>query len=365
VKNIDVDICLNKIPPHDIEAERAILGGVMMDNNSLADVLEILEADGSDFYQTGHRILFQTILSLIDKGTPADSITICSALDGSGNLEKVGGMVGISEIQDGAMSSANIKHYAKIVKGTAVKRRIIAETVRLIEAAYTPSIPTEEILSEAQKTILSLSLAKDRNTVQTAYDMAKHVFAMIEARHQAGGTIQGLPTGFTQLDHLAGGLQSGNLVIIAARPGMGKTAFAVNIGARLALEGHPLLIFSLEMPSEDIMTRILSVRTGLDSRLLSRGIVRNDQWKALADATQKISESPLFIDDKASITPAEIRAKARRMKAEHKIELVIVDYLQLMRVPGRHDTREQQVAEISRTLKEIARELEIPVIWLC
>jgi len=361
----DIDPSLLRVLPHDVMAEKAILGGLMLDNNALAEVLQILEPDGHDFYHTGHRILFRAILTLANEGTIVDTITTCNALNSSGDLEKVGGYFFVSEILDSAISSANIRHYAKIVKDKSVERRIISEATRLIEVAYTPTLPTEEILSEAQKTILSLSLTRDKDTVRTSHDIAKQTHALIESRYERKeGMVIGLSTGFDRLDNLTGGLLPGHLWICAARPGIGKSAFAVNISSNAALDGHPVMISSLEMPSDSIMIRILSGMTGIDSRLLSRGVVRDDQWHALAHATQKIGMAPLFIDDKPDVTPSEIRAKARRMKADHGIELLVVDYLQLMRVPGPHDTREQQVAEISRTLKAIARELNIPVIAL-
>jgi len=354
----DIDVSLRRVPPHDLEAERAVIGCLLLDNSALADL------DPNDFYHTAHRVLFQAITSLVDQGSVADAVTLCDALRGAGNLDKVGGAVYLAEIMDSAVSAATIPHYAKIIKRKARERRIIAEATRLIDSAYDPAVDSESVLTEAQRTILSLSLSSRQDTTRSSHDIAKATFSAIERRHRDGGLITGLPTGFTRLDSLTGGLQQGNLIIIAGRPGMGKTAFAVNILAYLALEGYPVAIFSLEMPADQIMIRILSGLTGIDSRLLARGFVRDDQWPSLVAATQRISEAPLVIDDQAGITPTEIRAKARKMKAEQGIAAICVDYLQLMRVPGRHEIREQQVAEASRSLKEIARELEIPVIAL-
>lgn len=360
----DIDVSLRRVPPHDLEAEKAVLGSLLLDNSGLAEAFQILDHSGADFYHTAHRVLFQMITSLVDQGTVADAVTVCDALRSAGDLDKVGGPVYLAEIMDCAISAVTVRHYAKIIRRKAGERLMITEAIRLIDSAYNPAVDSEEVLAEAQRTILSLSLSKRQDTARTARDIAKETFSAIEKRHTDGGLITGLPTGFHRLDSLTGGLPPGNLIIIAGRPGMGKTAFAVNILVYLALQGYPVAIFSLEMPADQIMTRILSGMTGIDSRLLTRGLVRDDQWPSLVAATQQISEAPLIIDDQASITPAEIRAKARKMKAEQGIAAICVDYLQLMRVPGRHDIREQQVAEASRTLKAIARELQIPVIAL-
>ncbi|MCK9391543.1 MAG: replicative DNA helicase [Syntrophales bacterium] len=361
--NLDPSLC--RVLPHDYDAERAVIGGLMLDNQAAGDVLSVLDSDGQDFYHTAHRSIFRAILDLIDKNTVADLITVCDELRSRGTLDKVGGPVYVSEVQDGAISAANIRHYCKIVKSKAIERHIISEAGKLIEAAYSPTIDTNEALNQAQKVILSLSLAREGNkTMHVSRDLARDTFAMIEKRHTQGGALVGLPTGLRDLDDRTLGLQNADLVIIAGRPGMGKSTLAGNIAMHSALSGVSVLLFSLEMPAESLMTRILAGMSRIDSRQLRRGFVCNDQWSRLADAASRIGAAPLFIDDKVDVTPAEIRAKARRLKAEHGLGLLIIDYIQLMRVSGRHDTREQAVAEISRTLKAIARELEIPVIGL-
>jgi len=359
------DPSLRRVLPHDYAAERAVIGGLMMDNQAVSDVLSILDTDGQDFYHTAHRSIFRAILDLTDKGTTADLITVCDELRSRGNLDKVGGPVYVSEVEDGAISVANIRHYCTIVKSKAIERHIISEAGKLIEATYSPTVDTDEALNQAQRSILALSLAREgKKTMHTSRDLARNTFAMIEKRHAQGGPLIGLPTGIRDLDDLTSGLQNADLIIIAGRPSMGKTALVGNIAMHSALSGVPVLLFSLEMPAESLMTRILAGMSNIDSRQLRRGFVCNDQWSRLADAASRIGAAPLHIDDKVDITLAEIRAKARRLKAEHGLGLLIIDYIQLMRVPGRHDTREQAVAEISRTLKAIARDLEIPVIGL-
>lgn len=360
----DVDPSIQRVPPHDLDAERAVIGALLLDNNAAGDVLSLLSPGGEDFYRTHNQIIFRAAIGLIDKGTVADMVTISDALRSRGELEKIGGSVVIMEIGDAAISSVNVKYYAKIVKNKAIERTIITEASRLIDAAYSPAGDTVEALNEAQKTIFSLSLAREKNTIHFSRDLARQTFATIEKRHEQGGRITGQSTGFRDLDTLTLGLHPGELVIIAGRPGMGKTALAGNIALHVTLNGVPVLLFSLEMPAESLMIRILAGMSRIDSRQLRRGLVGNDQWSRLVSVTGKIGEAPLFIDDKPDVTPVEIRAKARRLKAEYGLGLLVVDYMQLMRVPGRHDTREQAVAEISRTLKTIARELEIPVIGL-
>lgn len=354
----------SRIPPHNLDAERAVIGGLMLDNNALGEVLSVLEADGRDFYHTGHSLIFRSVIDLIDKGSVAELVTICDALRSRGDLDKIGGPVFISEIFDGAISAANIRHYIEIVKNKAIERKIIAEASRLIDAAYSPTGNTSDALNEAQKTILALSLEREKNTIHTSLEIARQTFSMIEKRSEQGGSITGIPTGFCDLDDLILGLNRNDLLVIAGRPSMGKTALALNVALHVALNGDPVLFNSLEMPADGLMTRMLSGMSGIDSRQLRRGFIQSNLWPRLVNATSTIGNAPLFIDDKPDITPAEIRAKARRIKSEYGLGLLVVDYIQLLRVPGRHDTREQAVAEISRTLKAIARELEIPVIGL-
>ena len=346
-------------------AERAVLGGLLLENRSLSDVLEILDPSGEDFYHTANGLIFRTIIDLINRWSiTADIITVCDALSSAKRLDGIGCHAYVCGLADDAISAVNVRDYARIIKEKSIKRRFITTGVWFTSVGYDPTSEVEAIESEAQRKIFVLSLSEDKKTIRASRDIVRQAFSTIEARRQKGGQITGLSTGFSQLDNVIGGLPNGNLIIIAGRPSMGKTALAVNIAVNRVLERHPTLVFSLEMPADGLMTRILSQVTELDSRHLSRGLVRDDQWPKLANAAQKIGEAPLFIDDNVSVTPTEIRAKARQMKAEHQIELMIVDYLQLMRIPGRHDTREQQVAEISRTLKGIARELDIPVIAL-
>lgn len=350
--------------PYNLDAERAVIGGLLIENSAAADVLPLLNADGREFYHTGHRLIFQTVLSLIDKGSVADLITVCDELRNREQIDKAGGVSFVSEVVDGAITAANVRYYAEIVKSYAIRRNIINEALKVMEAAYNPSNDVSETLEQAQRLILALSIKKEKNTLRNAHDLAKQTVSEIEDKNKKGDLIPGISTGLSDLDSLILGLNRDDLIIIAGRPGMGKSALAGNIAQYVAMQGKPVAFFSLEMPGNSLMMRFLASHTGIDTRHLRRGFVRDNQWPSLISAASVISGVPLFIDDKPDLTPMELRAKARSLKAEHNLALLIVDYIQLMRVPGRHDTREQAVAEISRTLKAIARELSIPVIGL-
>jgi len=353
-----MDADTRRVMPHSLDAEKAVLGAILYDNSTAMDAAEILSSDGSDFYQRAHRLLFKTLMGILDCGGVVDLITAIDALKTEGILEKVGGPAYVSGLVDSVLPT-NVKHYAQIVKDKANDRRIIETAYGMVELVH--SGQADEALAKAQK----LSIERRKSTLRMAGDIAKVAFRQIESRHQRGGeTVTGISSGMADYDSMTGGLLPGEMTIIAGRPGMGKSAVAGHIVKHTALNGIPTAIFSLEMPAESIMLRFFADMTNINSRQLRRGYVHNSQWDTVIQAVQTIGQAPLFIDDQVDITPTEIRAKARRLKAEHDLGLLIVDYIQLVRVPGKHDTREQAVAEISRTLKTISRELNIPVIGL-
>ena len=358
----DVDLSSHRIPPQNLDAEKSVLGAVLMENDSLGAVLGVIEA--ADFYSDTHRKIFSAIVAISDHNEPADLITLSNVLRDQKRLEQIGGTAYLSELVDNVGSAANVAHYAKIIKEKAVKRAIIGAAAKMIDAAYSPEKSAEEATNEAQQVILSLSMARGKRRIQTAREIAKQAFAVIEERSKRGGALTGISTGLLKLDELTSGLHDGELFIIAARPGVGKSAFAVCIARHVAQEGTPVFFYSAEMPAQTLMIRMLAGATGLDSHKLRRGAVFGSSWASLARAAESIGSIPLLIDDGSDVTPAELRATMRRMKAEHGIGLLIVDYMQLMRANGRYETREREVAEISRTLKGIAMELNIPVIGL-
>jgi replicative DNA helicase len=358
----DVDLSSHRIPPHSLDAEQAVLGAVLLDNLSLGAVIEIIEA--GDFYNDAHRKIFSAIIAMSDRNEPADLITLSDSLKDQKRLEQIGGTAYLSELVDNVASAANIAYYAKIIKEKAVKRSVIGAASKMLDAAYSPEKSTEEAINDAQQVILSLSMTGSKRHIQTAREIAKKTFAVIEERSKRGDSLTGLSTGLRKLDELTLGLQKGELLIIAARPGEGKTALAIGIARHTAQEGTPVFFYSAEMPSETLMIRMFSGATGIDSHQLRRGSLFGSSWGSLARAAESIGSIPLFIDDGSDLTPTELRATVRRLKREHGIGLLIVDYMQLMKANGRYETREREVAEISRTLKGIARELNIPVIGL-
>lgn len=358
----DIDTSLHRIPPQNLDAERAVLGAVLLDNLSLGSVLEII-APG-DFYPDAHRKIFTAIIAMSDRNQPIDLITLSNFLRDQGHLDQIGGVAYLAGLVDDVSSAANIAYYARIVKEKAADRAIIAAASKMLDAAYSPEKSTEEAINEAQQVILSLSTTRIKRSIQSTRELAKQTFAMIEERSKRGDALPGLSMGLRRLDELTLGLHAGELFIIAARPGMGKTALAIGIAHHVAQEGTPVFFYSAEMPAQTLMVRMLSGETGIDSHHLRRGSIFGSSWTSLARAAESIGSIPLFIDDGSDATPTELRATARRAKAEHGIGLLVVDYMQLMKANGRYETREREVAEISRTLKGIARELNIPVIGL-
>ena len=358
----DVDPSSHRIPPHNLDAEKSVLGAILLDNLSLGAVIEIIEA--GDFYSDAHRKIFAVIVAMSDRNEPVDLITLGSFLRDQKRLEQIGGTAYLSELVDNVASAANVAYYAKIIKEKAATRSLIGAASKMLDAGYSTEKNTAEAINEAQQIILSLTLSGGKRRIQTAREIAKQTFAVIEERSKRGDALPGLSTGLRKLDELTLGLQAGELFIIAARPGMGKTALAIGIAHHVAQEGTPVFFFSAEMPSETLMIRMFSGATGIDSHQLRRGSLFGSSWASLARAAESIGSIPLFIDDGSDLTPTELRAMARRLKGEHGIGLLIVDYMQLMKANGRYESREREVAEISRTLKGIARELNIPVIGL-
>ena len=245
-----------QMQPYNLDAERAVLGSLLMENSAVSIVLPILNADGRDFYHTAHCLIFKTVLNLIDRGSVADLVTVIDELRNQGKLEKVGGVTFVAEVVDGAITAANIRYYAEIVKSHAIRRNIITEASNIIEAAYDPTSDIPEVIEKAQSSIYSLSIQKEKDTTHSAYDLAKQTLLKIEEKHKQGDLITGIASGFTDLDNLILGLNAGDLIIIAGRPGMGKSALAGNISRYVSGQGNPVAYFSLEMPADSLMTRL-------------------------------------------------------------------------------------------------------------
>lgn len=359
----DIDSTLHRIPPQNLEAEQSILGGILLDNQGINAVLELLSA--RDFYSESHRRIFEAILSLSDRSDPIDLITLSSLLKDQKQLDRVGGAAYLAGLVDNVPSAANIAYYAKIVKEKAILRGLISTATEILTKTYDAGADVDTVLDEAEHAIFEISENKIRRDFSPIKEIIKDSFRTIEDLYARKELVTGVPTGFDKVDDLTSGLQNADLIIIAGRPSMGKTAFALNIAQYVGTQKSiPVCLFSLEMAKEQIAMRMLASVAKVDSQRIRKGFLGETDWPKLTTAAGSLSEAPIFIDDSAGITVLEMKAKARRLKAEHGLGLVIIDYLQLMRSGSRKDSREQEISEISRSLKALAKELNVPVIAL-
>ncbi|MEA2014874.1 MAG: replicative DNA helicase [Thermodesulfobacteriota bacterium] len=359
----DVDYSLHKVPPQNLEAEQSILGGILLDNNALNNVLEILGKD--DFYSEAHRKIFSAILDLYEKNEPSDLITLSNILRGGGHIEAVGGEVYLTSLVDGVPSAANIAYYSKIVKEKAILRGLIGAATDILNKSYAAGSDIDSVLDEAEHAVFQISENKIRPAFFPVKDIVIDVFKNIEKLYEKKTLITGISTGFQKIDEITSGLQNSDLIIIAGRPSMGKTAFAINVARHAAIEdGVSVAIFSLEMSKEQLALRMLSADGKVDSQRMRRGFIGDMDWPKLTNAAGRLSEAPIFIDDTPAISVLEIKAKARRLKAELGLDLIVLDYLQLMKGRDSSMPREQEISEISRSLKALAKELNIPVVAL-
>ncbi len=359
----DVDFSLHKVPPQNLEAEQSIIGGILLDNNALNNVLEIL--DTGDFYSEAHRKIFSAILELYERNAPSDLITLSNILRNRGHLEGVGGEVYLTSLVDGVPSAANIAYYSKIVKEKSILRGLIGAATNILDKSYDAGSDIDAVLDEAEHAVFAISENKIRPAFSPIREIVKDTFKNIEKLYEKKALITGIPTGFQKVDEITSGLQKSDLIVVAGRPSMGKTAFAINIAQHAAIEdGVPVAIFSLEMSKEQLALRMLSSDGKVDAQRIRRGFVGDMDWPKLTAAAGRLSEAPIFIDDTPAISVLEIKAKARRLKAESGLELIVLDYLQLMRGRDSSVPREQEISEISRSLKSLAKELNIPVLAL-
>jgi replicative DNA helicase len=360
----DIDTSLHKLPPQNLEAEQSVIGGILLDNQSLNSVLEILDVE--DFYSEAHRKIFTAIVELYDKNEPSDLITLSNILKSKNQLDQAGGMSYLSSLADNVPSAANISHYSKIVKEKAILRRLIGTATEILNKSYNAGTDIDTVLDEAEHAIFEISENKIRPAFSPFKDIIKESVKTIEKLYERKELVTGVPTGFEKIDDITSGLQKSDLVIIAGRPSMGKTAFALNIAQYAALEANiTVAVFSLEMSKEQLALRMLSSEARVDSQRIRRGFLGEADWPRLIAAAGRLSEAQIFIDDSSAITALEMKAKARRLKSEVDLGLIILDYLQLMRSGGYRETsREQEISEISRSLKALAKELNVPVVAL-
>ena len=355
---------LGKIPPNDIEAEQAVIGSMLTDKEAVAAAIEVLKPE--DFYRDDNRIIYEAILSLYSRSEPIDIITLKSELSSMGKFEAVGGLEYIAELPDKVPTTANVEQYIKIVEEKSVLRNLIKTANEIITLGYDQTQEVDGIIDNAEKKIFEVMQRKNQKGYTPIKDILVETFTELEQLYNQKQRVTGVPTGFTDLDFRTAGLHNSDLILVAARPAMGKSAFALNIATNAAVKAHiPVVIFSLEMSKEQMTSRILCSEAMVDSNKVRTGKIDDEEWAKLAAASGELSEANIYIDDTPGISIMEIRAKCRKMKLEKNIGLVVIDYLQLVQGSGkRGSSREQEIAEISRSLKILAKEINVPVIAL-
>lgn len=359
----DLSAELRKIPPQQIEAEQSLLGGIMLDSSGLPSALEVLKGD--EFYKDSHRLIFRVIQDLFEENEPVDLITVTDLLAERKQLESVGGASYVASLTGSVGSSANVAAYAKIISEKSVLRRLIQSANEILALTYGGGKSVEEVLDAAEASIFSLAERRLKNSYFPLKEIIKKNIETIERLQEYREAVTGVPSHYRDLDKLTAGFQKSDLIILAARPSMGKTAFALNLARNAAVEsGIPVGIFSLEMSKEQLAMRLLCAEARVDSHKIRTGFLSQQECAKLLNAAGAFMDVPIHIDDTPAISPLELRAKARRMMADQGLGMVIVDYLQLMRGRDSTDRREQEISEISRSLKGLAKELDIPVIAL-
>ena len=357
------DPSLYKIPPQSIEAEESLLSGILIDNNTLLDIVDIISPE--DFYRSAHQKIFSGIVELFSKNEPVDLVTLTNALKERGNLEEIGGATYLATLVDTVPLAVNAKHYAKIVHDKASLRRLIERANEIAKECFEDRGNVDEIIDFAESSIFEISKNKHKQAFYPISEIIDGNIETLEERQGNKALVTGIPTGFTRLDNLISGLQKSELIILAARPSMGKTALALNIARNAAVDANvPVAIFSLEMSKEQLSMRLLCSEARIDSSRLRGGFFSMEDWRKLTDAAGVLSDTSIFIDDTPDISAMEIRAKARRLKMEKDIGLVIIDYLQLMKGRMSAERRDLEISEISRSLKALAKELDVPVMAL-
>ena len=354
---------LHRLPPQNIEAEQCVLGSILLQQGALVKILELLNPE--DFYREAHKTIFRSMVALFEKNEPQDIITVTNILKNKNQLDEIGGPAYLASLTDIVPVAANIVYYAQIIRSKAILRRLIQTSVEIAARCYEEQDDIDSLVDEAEQTIFEISRSKSSQDFLALNKIIPETFKRIEKLAEKKELITGVPTGYEDIDKLTAGLQASDLIILAGRPSMGKTALALNIVQNAAVfHKVPVAVFSLEMSKEQLGMRMLCSVSRVDSQDLRTGFIRDPDWPKLARATGILSEAPIFIDDTPAISVLEMRAKSRRLKAEHNIGLVVVDYLQLMRGRSNVERREQEISEISRSLKAMAKELDLPVIAL-
>jgi len=350
-----------KVPPHNMDAEQAIVGGILINNDSLNQVVDILS--GEDFYREAHARIYEGMITLYNRDDPVDVITLSQVLKEKGALDKVGGTEYLASLAEATATSAGILYHAEIVKDLSIRRNLIRQCAHITEVCFQPSNETDDILDSAEQYIFEIAEKNiDQNFLQLD-EVVRNSFKKIETT--TGSNITGISTGFTDFDNLTSGLQNSDFIIIAGRPSMGKTALALNIALNAALiDKVGVAIFSLEMSSLQLGIRLLGSDAMIDAWKLRKGAMQDDDYLRLTDSANRLSELPIYIDDSSALSSLEIKAKARRLKKKYDISLVIIDYLQLMQSKKAVESRQLEISDISRSLKALAKDLDIPILAL-
>jgi replicative DNA helicase len=359
----DTGLFLDRIPPHNMEAEQAVLGAILLDNDAIVAAMEHIGPE--DFYRAAHQRIFEAMVELFDEAEPVDLVTLSTRLKDRGLLEEVGGIGYLTELANGVPTAANVAYYAEIIEEKSMLRRLIRTATQIVSSGYAGADDVHELISDAERRILEISGRRGEGFVPIR-DVLMDVFERVEFLYNHKGGITGIPSGFPDLDRLTSGFQRSDLIIVAARPSVGKTAFALNVAQNVGVRAkETVAIFSLEMSAAQLVQRMICAEANVDASRMRSGHLEGDDWEKLTMAIGTLSEAAIYIDDSPAITTADIRAKCRRLKQERGLGLIVIDYLQLIHGRGRSgDNRQQEVSEISRSLKQIARELEVPVIAL-
>jgi replicative DNA helicase len=354
---------LKRTPPHSLEAERAVLGGILVNNDGLNVVLSVITPE--DFYREAHRKIIEGIAALVDKGRPVDILALSDELQRAGLLEEIGGMAYLSSLMDGVPKTLNVEYYAQIIKEKALLRRLIVSSARIISASYEQKDEADDLLNEAQTSIIEVAEQRIRPGFIPVRMLTEPTLEMIRALSERREAVTGVASGFRSLDNLTSGFHPSELVIIAARPSMGKTALALNIAQHAATRtGTSVAFFSMEMAKEQLVIRLLCAEAELDIKRVRTGFISDREFEKLKLAAETLSRANISIDETPGVTVMEMKAKARRLKLEQRIDIVFLDYIQLMRTGGRFENRNQEMSFISRSLKELAKELRIPVVGI-
>jgi replicative DNA helicase len=354
---------VDRLPPHNLEAEQSVLGSLLIDRDAIIRIASYVRA--GDFYRAAHGIIYEAIVNLYNRREPTDLITLVDELRRNGRLEDTGGETYLTELIAAVPTAVHVEYYGRIVERTATLRRLISAGTEVVSIGYDASNDVEEAIDRSEQAIFAVAQRRSTRDFQSIGEVLEQYFDRLDTLHQNKGTVVGVPTGYADLDKLTGGLQKSDLIIVAARPAVGKSSLGLGIAYNAAVRyGKTVGLFVLEMSAEQIVQRMLAMETGIDSHRLRLGYIDDSEWSSVTRAFGRLSEASIFIDDTASASIMDVRSKSRRLHAERGLDLLIIDYLQLMTASGRSDNRVQEISAISRALKGLARELDVPVIAL-